>query len=146
MASVRRGRTWSGPQVISGPLSSTVMGDRFQPWLTVDGAGLHAMWCERVADPNGGPDFIRADKADLSLAIRHRAPAPINGGEAAISTVAFPVLNTDGGCYMGDYNQIAMNGRKRFVSWGDTRATLSTPRQAGSTNRTSSHRLISAPA
>jgi len=86
LASVRRGRTWSGPQVISGPLSSTVMEDRFQPWLTVDGAGLHAMWCERIADPNGGPDFISADKADLSLAIRHRAPAPINGGEAAMST------------------------------------------------------------
>jgi len=27
---------------------------------------------------------------------------------------------------MGDYNQIASNGHKRFVSWGDNRNTVTT--------------------
>ncbi len=29
-------------------MSNTVVRDRFQPWITADAAGLHAMWYERV--------------------------------------------------------------------------------------------------
>jgi hypothetical protein len=122
-----RNATWSTPQVISGPTSPNFMNDRFQPWLTVDEDGLHAMWYERVRSPNGGPDWLRTDKADLSLATKHHAPMPINGGETTVSSVPFPVIDTGPGCYMGDYNQIATNGQKRFVSWGDNRNTVSTP-------------------
>jgi hypothetical protein len=121
-------QTWSAPQVISGRLAPDFMNDRFQPWVIVDTAGLHAMWYERVANPSGGADLIRTDKADLSLASATAAPQPINGGEVALSSQAFPIVQTNpnqdpviANCYMGDYNQIASNGTTRFVSWGDNR-------------------------
>jgi hypothetical protein len=122
-----RNATWSTPQVISGPTSPDFMNDRFQPWLTVDEQGLHAMWYERVRSPIGGPDWLRTDKADLSLATKHQRPMPVNGGETTVSSVPFPVIDTGPGCYMGDYNQIATNGQKLFVSWGDNRNTVPTP-------------------
>jgi hypothetical protein len=121
-------QTWSAPQAISGRLAPDFMNDRFQPWVIVDTAGLHAMWYERVANPSGGADLIRTDKADLSLASATAAPQPINGGEVALSSQAFPIVQTNpnqdpviAACYMGDYNQIASNGTTRFVSWGDNR-------------------------
>jgi hypothetical protein len=118
--------SWSTPQVISGAIAPNFMNDRFQPWLVADGDGLHAMWYERVLAPSGGPDWLRTDKIDLSLATSRRGPRAINGGETALSAVPFPVIDTGGGCYMGDYNQIASNGDKRFVTWGDNRNTFST--------------------
>jgi len=118
--------TWSTPQVISGPTSPNFMNDRFQPWLVADEDGLHAMWYERVQNPAGGPDLVRTDRADLSLATKHQGPTAINGGESPLSSTPFPVIDTGGGCYMGDYNQIASNGHKRFVSWGDNRNTVTT--------------------
>ena len=103
------------------------MNDRFQPWIVTDGDGLHAIWYERVKAPTGGPDWLRTDKADLSLATKKRAPRASNGGETVLSSVPFPVIDTGGGCYMGDYNQIASNGHRLFVSWGDNRNTVTTP-------------------
>jgi hypothetical protein len=128
-----RNASWSVPQVISGPRSAMFMNDRFQPWITADEEGLHAMWYERVQSPSGGPDMLRADKADLTLASGHQRPRLINGGETALSSVPFPVVYTGGGCYMGDYNQIASNGHQRFVTWGDNRNTVET--EAGPMNQ-----------
>jgi hypothetical protein len=125
--SLNGNRSWSSPHVISGPTSSSFMNDRFQPWIVADQAGLHAMWYERVKSPVGGADWLRTDKIDLTLASDERAPKPINGGETVLSSMPFPVIDTDGGCYMGDYNQIASNGERRFVAWGDNRNTFSTP-------------------
>jgi hypothetical protein len=120
-------RNWSTPRAISGARSPNFMNDRFQPWIVGDGAGLHAMWYERVKAPGGGPDWLRTDKIDLSLANEGRSPRVIGGGETALSSVPFPVIDTGPGCYMGDYNQIATNGERRFVSWGDNRNTFSGP-------------------
>jgi len=129
-------QTWSAPQVISGRMSRQVMGDRFQPWITIDGSGLHAMWYQRVA---GNPvDLIQADKEDLSLATPSTDPQP--GAETAISSVAFPIVQTNpqqdpviSFCYMGDYNNIGSNGTTRFVTWGDNRNVVQT--SAGAENQ-----------
>lgn len=122
-------KTWSQPQVISGELSRKVMSDRFQPWLIADGSGLHAMWYERVAGTT--EDQIRTDKEDLTLATSSSAPTPL--GESPISSVAFPIIQTNPNqdpiisfCYMGDYNNIASNGSMRFVTWGDNRNVVTT--------------------
>jgi hypothetical protein len=122
-------RTWSTPQVISGRNSHRVMSDRFQPWITIDSQGLHAMWYERVAGTT--EDQIRTDKEDLTLTSASAAPATL--GESAISTVAFPIIQTNpnqdpiiSNCYMGDYNNIGSNGSKRFVTWGDNRNVVAT--------------------
>ena len=128
-----RNATWSIPQVISGPTSPNFMNDRFQPWVTADQDGLHVMWYERVQSPSGGPDWVRTDKADLTLAGKHQAPHSMNGGETVLSSVPFPVIDTGGGCYMGDYNQIASNGHQRFVTWGDNRNTI--PTETGPLNQ-----------
>jgi hypothetical protein len=128
-----RNASWSTPQVISGPTSANFMNDRFQPWVTADADGLHVMWYERVQSPSGGPDWLRTDKADLTLASKHQAPRLMNGGEKALSSVPLPVIDTGGGCYMGDYNQIASNGHTRFVTWGDNRNTI--PTDAGPVNQ-----------
>jgi hypothetical protein len=122
-------QTWSPPQVISGRVSRQVMSDRFQPWITIDGSGLHAMWYQRVA---GDPaDLIQADKEDLTLATASTDPQP--GAETAISSVAFPIVQTNpqqdpviSFCYMGDYNNIGSNGTTRFVTWGDNRNVVQT--------------------
>jgi hypothetical protein len=114
-------RSWSRPRVISGQLSPNFMNDRFQPWIAADEAGLHLMWYERVQAPNGGPDWLRTDKLDMTLATDESAPMPVGRGETVLSSVPFPVIDTGPGCYMGDYNQIASNGERRFVTWGDNR-------------------------
>jgi hypothetical protein len=123
--------TWSAPIQISGPLSTSTMNDRFQPWITTDSAGLHAMWYERVASATSGPDVLRADKEDLTLATA--TSAPVSSGETAISSVTFPFVQTNpnqdpviANCYMGDYNNIASNGTTRFVTWGDNRNVVTT--------------------
>jgi hypothetical protein len=129
-------QTWSAPQVISGRVSREVMSDRFQPWITIDGSGLHAMWYERVA---GNPvDLIQADKEDLTLATASTDPQA--GSETAISSVAFPIVQTNpqqdpviSFCYMGDYNNIGSNGTTRFVTWGDNRNVVQT--SAGAENQ-----------
>jgi hypothetical protein len=129
-------QTWSAPQVISGRVSRQVMSDRFQPWITIDESGLHAMWYQRVA---GNPvDLIQADKEDLSLATASTDPQP--GAETAISSVAFPIVQTNpqqdpviSFCYMGDYNNIGSNGTTRFVTWGDNRNLVRT--SAGAENQ-----------
>jgi hypothetical protein len=125
-------RTWSLPQVISGPVATDFMNDRYQPWVVADASGLHAMWYERVKDPAGGPDLIRTDKEDLSLATAG-SPPTVTSGETALSTVGFPIYQTNpnqdpiiADCYMGDYNQITSNGTTRFVSWGDNRNVVTT--------------------
>jgi hypothetical protein len=124
-------RTWSAPKAISPAPSTATMNDRFQPSLTVDGDGLHALWYERVA---ASPvDLIRADKEDLTLATSRKAPA--SQGESPLSTVAFPVVQTNpnqdpafgSGCYMGDYNTITTNGTTRFATWGDNRNVVPIP-------------------
>jgi hypothetical protein len=125
------GTTFSPPQVISGPVRSGFMNDRYQPAIVTDPSGLHAMWYERVRNPIGGPDLLRTDKEDLTLATS--TTAPVSSGEAALSTVPFPIYQTNpnqdpiiAACYMGDYNQIASNGSRRFVSWGDNRNVVTT--------------------
>lgn len=124
-------KTFSPPQVISGPVSTAFMSDRYQPAIVADASGLHAMWYERVQNPSGGPDLLRTDKEDLTLATP--TAAPVSSGEAALSTVSFPIYQTNpnqdpviAACYMGDYNQIASNGARRFVSWGDNRNMVTT--------------------
>ena len=124
-------RTFSPPQVISGPVRTGFMNDRYQPAIVTDASGLHAMWYERVRAPGGGPDLLRTDKEDLTLATP--ASAPVSSGETALSTVPFPIYQTNpnqdpiiAACYMGDYNQIASNGARRFVSWGDNRNVVTT--------------------
>jgi len=122
-------KTWSTPQVISGALSPTTMSDRFQPWITADASGLHAMWYERVAGSSA--DVIQTDKEDLlTLATAHSA---LPGAETQISSATFPVVQTNpnqdpviSNCYMGDYNNIASNGTTRFVTWGDNRTRVTT--------------------
>jgi hypothetical protein len=124
-------KTFSPPQVISGPISTAFMHDRYQPAIVTDPSGLHAMWYERVQNPSGGPDLLRTDKEDLTLATP--TAAPVSSGEAALSRVPFPIYQTNpnqdpviADCYMGDYNQIASNGSRRFVSWGDNRNVVTT--------------------
>ena len=124
-------RTWSAPQVISGNLDTRTMNDRFQPWITTDASGVHAMWYERVrATP---VDLIQTDKVDLTLATTLSLPKA--GRESMLSSVPFPVVQTNpnqdpviSNCYMGDYNNIVSDGKHRFVTWGDNRnrATTST--------------------
>lgn len=117
--------TWSTPQVISPAPNTAIMNDRFQPWITADGQGLHVMWYERV--PGTTADVIQTDKEDLSVATAMNPPA-VTGPEAMLSSVTFPVVQTNpnqdpiiANCYMGDYNNIASNGTTRFVTWGDNR-------------------------
>lgn len=123
-------KTWSTPQVISGAVNQRIMNDRFQPWITTDSSGLHAMWYERV--PGATEDQVRTDKADLSLATATRGPR-ITNAESQISSVSFPVIQTNpnqdpviANCYMGDYNNIGSNGVSRFVVWGDNRNVVTT--------------------
>jgi hypothetical protein len=122
-------QTWSTPQQISGMVSRQIMSDRFQPWITTDSSGLHAMWYERVA--GSSVDLIVADKEDLSLTTATSGPS--SGKETTLSTVAFPVVQTNpqqdpviSFCYMGDYNNIGSNGTTRFVTWGDNRNVVTT--------------------
>ena len=127
---------WSAPQVISGKLAHGVMNDRFQPWITADASGLHAAWYERVA---GTPvDVLRFDKEDLSFATPTSAPSAVGTGETPISSVTFPIVQTNpqqdpviSFCYMGDYTNITSNGTTRFVTWGDNRNMVTT--SAGTT-------------
>lgn len=118
-------RTWSKPKVISGPVSSRVVTDRFQPWITVGGDALHAMWYQRVG--NG----IQTDTENLSLATASAGPRP--GREVRVSTVRFPVIKTNpnqdpviSNCYMGDYNNIISAGGTQYISWGDNRNVVKT--------------------
>ncbi len=122
-------KTWSTPQQISASPNTVTMNDRFQPWITTDGTGLHAIWYERV---HGTPvDLIQTNKEDLSLAKATVGPSPT--GEVTLSTVAFPIVQTNpqqdpiiANCYMGDYNNITSNGTTRFVTWGDNRNVVTT--------------------
>lgn len=122
-------QTWSTPQAISPTPSAATMNDRFQPWITADSSGLHAMWYERVA---GSPvDQIRTDKEDVTFATSQAPPSSL--GETALSTVTFPVIQTNPNqdnllapCYMGDYNEIVSNGTTRFATWGDNRNVVQT--------------------
>jgi hypothetical protein len=124
-------KTFSTPQVISGPLSTTFMNDRYQPAIVTDASGLHATWYERVQNPSGGPDLLREDKENLTLATA--TSPPVSSGEAPLSTVPFPIYQTNpnqdpiiAACYMGDYNQVASNGTRRFATWGDNRNVVTT--------------------
>lgn len=129
--------SWSSPVVISGKLSRTTMSDRFQPWITADSGGVHAMWYERTA---GSPaDLIVSAKADLSLATSTAAPK-LTATESQLSSVSFPIIQTNpqqdpviSFCYMGDYNNIASDGTHRYVTWGDNRNVVTT--SAGSENQ-----------
>jgi hypothetical protein len=121
--------TWSPPVQISASPSKKTMNDRFQPWITADDHGLHAMWYERA--PANPFDLIQANKEDLSLAMPTTAPSAT--GEVTLSTVPFPIVQTNpqqdpiiSFCYMGDYNNIASNGTTRFVTWGDNRNVVTT--------------------
>jgi hypothetical protein len=121
--------TWSTPQQISASPNMVTMNDRFQPWITTDNSGLHAMWYERV--PGSTVDLIRTNKEDLSLATATLGPSPT--AEVTLSTVAFPIVQTNpnqdqiiANCYMGDYNNITSNGNTRFVTWGDNRNVVTT--------------------
>jgi hypothetical protein len=113
------GRSWSKPQVISGPLSATHMADRFDPALTSDTHGLHAIWYQRIASARGGPDLIRTDRADLTLASARSGPAPIGRGEQRLSTVPWQYLANK--CYEGDYIGVFTNGAEAFAAWTDLR-------------------------
>jgi len=122
-------QTWSTPQAISPTPSTANMNDRFQPWLAADAGGLHAMWYERVKGTT--VDQIRTDKEDLTLATALSSPVP--GAESAISSVTFPVVQTNpnqdpviSNCYMGDYNNIVSDGGARYVTWGDNRNVVTT--------------------
>jgi hypothetical protein len=118
-------RTWSRPAVISGPVSPRVVTDRFQPWITAGGGALHAMWYQRVGN------LIQADAENLSLATASAGPVP--GPEVRVSTVRFPVIQTNpnqdpvlSNCYMGDYNNIASANGTQYISWGDNRNIVKT--------------------
>ena len=79
-------KSWSRPQQISGSLITTTMNDRFQPWITADSTGLHAMWYERV--PGTSVDLIQTNKEDFSLATT--LTGLTSTGEVKLSAVAFP--------------------------------------------------------
>jgi len=119
-------RTWSKkPAVISGPVSNTVVRDRFQPWITADAAGLHAMWYERVGS------LVQTNAENLTLATASAAPRP--GREVMVSSVAFPIIQTNpnqdpviSNCYMGDYNNIVTAAGVQYISWGDNRNLVGT--------------------
>jgi hypothetical protein len=124
-------RTWSTPQVISGPLSTTFMDDRYQPGIVVDAQGLHASWYERVPGSAGNPDQLRRDGENLTLATS--TSAPVAGPELTLSSVPFPIYQTNpnqdpiiAACYMGDYSEVASNGTTRFAAWGDNRNVVTT--------------------
>jgi hypothetical protein len=129
-------QTWSTPQVISGPLDTHTMNDRFQPWITADSSGLHAMWYERIAAKP--VDLIQTDKEDLSLATAKALPKA--GQETTLSALPFPIVQTNpqqdpviSFCYMGDYNNIFSSGTRRYVTWGDNRNIIKTA--AGTENQ-----------
>ncbi len=110
------------PQVISGSNASGYCADRWQPWITTDAAGLHAMWYQRVGDSQ-----VQTDKEDLTLATG-RFPPRSARREQMISSTTFPIVQTDpnqdpiiSNCYMGDYNNIFSTGDTRYVTWGDNR-------------------------
>jgi hypothetical protein len=115
-------RHWSAPQLISGANATGFYADRWQPWVTADGTGVHAMWYQEVA---GGQ--VRADKEDLSLATATAKPHSASG-EQTISSRTFPIVQTNpnqdpvpSNCYMGDYNNIATAAGTHYVTWGDNR-------------------------
>lgn len=124
--------TWSSPAVISGPISSAYMADRYQPGFSLDASGLHASWYERVLNGvSGQPDLLRRDAENLTLATT--TSAPVAGSESVLSTVAFPIYQTNpnqdpniAACYMGDYSQVASNGTTHFAAWGDNRNVVTT--------------------
>jgi hypothetical protein len=123
--------TWSAPKKISGATSATAMLDRFQPWVTADATGLHAMWYHRVAGV-ASPDMIQTDREDLTLATT--TTPPVAGPEKKVSSVTFPIVMTNpnqdpiiSNCYMGDYNNIVSSGGKRYITWGDNRIVSTSP-------------------
>ena len=135
--SIDGNQTWSAPQQISGYISHTFMGARFQPWIVADSSGLHAMWYERVASAMSGPDMLQSYNEDLSLATTAAGPSSAQG-ETMISSVTFPIVQTNpqqdpviSFCYKGDDNNIASNGTIYFVTWGDNRNVVTT--SAGTT-------------
>lgn len=120
--SLDNNQSWSAPQRISGADATNFYADRWQPWVTADATGLHAMWYQRVAHGQ-----VQADKEDLTLATAHHAPASA-AGEERISSVTFPIVQTNpnqdpviSNCYMGDYNNITSASGVRYVTWGDNR-------------------------
>jgi hypothetical protein len=124
-------KTFSTPQVISGPRNPNFMNDRYQPAIVTDASGLHATWYERVQNPADGPNLLREDRENLTLATP--TSAPVSSGETPLSTVPFPIYQTNpnqdpviAACYMGDYNQVASNGTRRFATWGDNRNAVTT--------------------
>jgi len=122
-------KTWNAPQQIGAAPNTVTMNDRFQPWITADGNGLHAMWYERT--PAKPFDLIQTNKEDLSFATARSGPSPT--AEVTLSTIAFPIVQTNpqedpivSFCYIGDYNNVASNGTTRFVTWGDNRNVVTT--------------------
>jgi hypothetical protein len=116
-------RTWSTPHVISGPRHQNHMDDRFLAAASAGASTLNAVWSERVTNPAGGPDLIREDSAAFTLAEPGSPSSPIDGGEKALSTTAFPVLPTvQSGCFAaGNYQTVSSQGRNVFAAWTDTR-------------------------
>lgn len=124
-------QTWSVPQVISGPLATGFMDDRYQPGIVADAQGLHASWYERVPNRAGGPDQLRRDAVNLTLATKKAEP--VAGNEVVLSSVDFPIYQTNpnqdpiiAACYMGDYSEVGSNGTARFATWGDNRNVVTT--------------------
>src|SRR5258708_5549173 len=72
-------KTWSTPQQISASPNTVTMNDRFQPWITTDSTGLHAMWDERL--PNTHVDLIQTNNENLSLATATHGPSPAVEGK-----------------------------------------------------------------
>jgi hypothetical protein len=95
-------------------------------------------WPQRLVD--GPVDAVGVGVQELLAALETllgvaglRQGERVAGFEVALSTVPFPIYQTNpnqdpviAACYMGDYNQIASNGSRRFVSWGDNRNVVTT--------------------
>jgi hypothetical protein len=108
------GVTWSSPVRVN----TNRVGDgsdQFMPWVNVMPNGkVAAQWYDRRNDPNNWHIDVFSG---LST----------NGGvsfaNSPLETLHFPVIvNVDtftASCYMGDYNQVANNGKNFFWTWGD---------------------------
>jgi hypothetical protein len=108
------GLTWSSPVTVNtnGVGDHT---DQFMPWVSVMPTGkLGVLWYDRRNDPNNWHIDVFSGLSTNGGASFANSP---------LETLHFPVIvNVDtflNKCYMGDYNQVANNGRNFFWTWGD---------------------------
>ena len=125
--SIDLGATWDAPQPISvDPSGAAARGDQFFPAIGVDGSGNYvAIWQDTRNDPNNTMiETFQGSSFDGGTTWTNRD----------ISEAAFNPKKSffTCGCFIGDYNQIAVTDQVVYPTWTDGRGSPAKP--LGDTN------------